>query len=102
MKLPKCMNCNHKLSWTQTFKQTMIVKRDPLQCQHCNHELFFTAKSKKRLFLLVALFPILFVILTAFQVPMILSVPSLIIYPILVMLITPFLIEVRNDEEALF
>ncbi|MET3193117.1 TIGR04104 family putative zinc finger protein [Bacillus sp. OAE603] len=102
MKLPKCMNCNYKLSWTQTFKQTMIVKRDPLQCQHCNHELFFTAKSKKRLFLLVALFPILFVILTAFQVPMILSIPSLIIYPTFIMLITPFLIEVRNDEEALF
>lgn len=102
MKLPECTNCNHTLSWAHTFKQTMIVKRDPLQCQHCKHDLFFTAKSKKRLFLLVALFPTLFVILTAFQVPMLISVPSLIIYPTLVVLITPFLIEVRRNEEALF
>ncbi|KEK23988.1 TIGR04104 family putative zinc finger protein [Bacillus gaemokensis] len=102
MQLPKCTNCSLNLSWTQTCKQTMIVKKDPLQCPHCSHELFFTAKSKKRLFFLVVLFPILFVALTAFQAPTSISLPSFIIYPTVVVFITPFLIEVTKNEEALF
>ena len=102
MKLPKCINCNYKLSWPQTFKQTMIVKKDPLQCPQCHHKLFFTPKCKKRIFLLVALLPILFVILIALQISTIISVSLLIIYSILVMLVVPFLIEVTKNEEALF
>ena len=49
MKLPKCINCNYKLSWPQTFKQTMIVK-DPLQCPQCHHKLFLLLNLKRGYF----------------------------------------------------
>lgn len=102
IKLPQCTTCDHKLSWKQTFKQTMIVKKDPLQCPQCDQKLFYTAKSKKRVFLLVALLPILFVILVVFQVQTIISVASLVFYVTFVVLVVPFLIEVTQNEEALF
>lgn len=100
--MPSCVNCNRKLSWTEVFKQTMLVKRDPLRCPNCKQQLFFTAKSKKKLFLVAATVPILLVLLTSFQIPTTISVITLIVYALLVVSIVPFLVEVANKEEALF
>jgi CXXC-20-CXXC protein len=100
--MPSCVNCNRKLLWIEVFKQTMLVKRDPLRCPNCKQQLFFTAKSKKKLFLVTAIVPILFVILTSFQIPTTISVITLIVYALLVVLAVPFLVEVTNKEEALF
>lgn len=79
MRLPKCINCNHKLSWSQIFKRMMIAGNN-VECSHCHHKLFFAPESKKKIYFLVALIPILFIFLIALHISMIIVVSVLIIY----------------------
>ena len=95
--MPVCNNCGKKWTWKQTIKTLFR-----LTCPHCNKRQYESTSSRKRTST-ISLIPLI-----ALPINYLLNLPwwmvGVLMLPIIavIWMISPYLIEVSNEEEPLW
>lgn len=101
LKLTECKKCNHKLSWSDSFRK-LFRFQDKVQCPSCQSSQFITKKSQNRMSM-IAMAPFLvFIPLVSFNTPTTYTILVEVLCYIAVAAILPFFYEFSNEEEHLF
>ncbi|HSI67296.1 MAG TPA: TIGR04104 family putative zinc finger protein [Planococcus sp. (in: firmicutes)] len=100
--MPVCQNCREQWSWKQSIRNSFTLDHG-LKCPNCERKQFLTKRARKRM-ILFALYPSLVMLLSlVFDISSILVLVALMAGGFLILLgIYPFLVELSNDEEALW
>ncbi|WP_186763918.1 TIGR04104 family putative zinc finger protein [Planomicrobium sp. CPCC 101079] len=100
--MPTCQNCGHQWSWKTTFKKTLKINNGMI-CPFCGARQFATAKSRMRVGSLCSIIAPLLILSSYF---LHLSAKELIAIglplTIAIILASPFLYELSNDEKPLW
>lgn len=96
--MPVCKSCQNKWSWNQTVKK-MFTLNTAMTCPYCGEKQYQTRKSKRKATILSVsgALPLLLNIL--FDIP---SIILLSMFPVLFLVLislTPFLIQLSDKEE---
>lgn len=97
--MPTCQNCKNTWTWKQTIKTIFKFK-----CPNCGKKQYESAKSKKRSAFVsfLPLIPLPILAFLNFPFPLQVSISIIVILSIAFLVIYPFIIELSNEEEALF
>lgn len=95
--MARCIHCKANLSWFYIFKRLMIMKGLDIQCPSCRQRLYFTSSSKRILFGMIMLIPVLFVL--AFMLGYMALFLGWVIGYILVL---PWFVTLTDNDEPLF
>ncbi|ASK63842.1 hypothetical protein CFK37_17595 [Virgibacillus phasianinus] len=99
--MPTCQHCGSIWSWKDTFLQVIKFKMK-MKCPNCEEIQYQSAKSRKRsqLYFLPIIFFIVFLNLA--NVTLTIYISTVVFVTILILLFTPYTIELSNEEEPLW
>lgn len=96
--MPTCQNCHNQWNWKQTMKKITTLNPTMI-CPYCAAMQYQTQKSKTKTAILtpVVLLPLLLNIFFDISLAVLLS--SYLILAVLVILLSPFLVELTSKEK---
>lgn len=99
--MPTCKNCHNQWTWSQTFTRSFTLIGE-MTCPYCSKKQYLTARMRKR----STIIPFILIFLIMFGNllfgPSYIALFALLSLLPLVFIITPFFVELSNEEEPLF
>ena len=95
VKMPTCKNCGNKWNWKQTIRKTTTFNL-AMTCPYCEKKQFQTLRSKVKIAMLNMTISLPLIIQAFFDVPKAILISLIPALSILIILIYPFLVELRN------
>jgi len=99
--MPTCQNCQRKWGWKQTFKRSFTFSGS-MECPYCNEMQYYTSRFRKGITIIPFLMIALIMASNLLFGPSYVAVISLLGLLPLVFIVTPFFVELSNEEEPPF
>lgn len=98
--MPTCQKCGKDWSWQQTFKK-MFTLNTAIDCPQCGQKQYYSKKARKKT-VVVSFLSLFLIFLRLFNISAYQIIGIYLAYFIIVMVLLPFLMELSNEEEALW
>ncbi|GAB3792227.1 TIGR04104 family putative zinc finger protein [Virgibacillus kimchii] len=99
--MPTCQNCHEKWSWKQTFKKSFTLDT-AIPCPFCGEKQYLTSRARKRSALPAVIIPFIIFIPSFFGVSFAAMISIFVSVVIGFTIFYPLVIELSNEEEALW
>jgi len=96
-----CQKCQHKWSWKEGIKNAYTFKMK-MKCPHCGGNQYMSAKARKKAINFTMVLQLIWLLPVFLGAPTILQAVAICFALILCVILTPFLLELSNEEEPLW